>query len=229
MSPVVVTKDRGTAQGIEAVIRSSPLDITPQKTTFSTIPLSQTSNTAAGIAAKDGIMLMKKLSILLLLTFLIRGPASVRSEEKPPRLTADTAQKTVMGNTFIAPAEWTVTVKGPATILEAPEGDSWIALVDTPAKNAEEALAATWAVYKPDHRWPLKLTTDHPDKDGWSQQRNFDYQTSPNERRDVAAAAHYAGGNWNVIIYDMAQATGEKRAGQVALIFGRFLPKGYSR
>ena len=35
---------------------------------------------------------------------------------------ADTPKTTVMGNTFIAPKDWTVTVKGPATILEAPEG-----------------------------------------------------------------------------------------------------------
>lgn len=122
-----------------------------------------------------------------------------------------------------------MTVKGSATILETPEGDSWIALVDTPAKDAEAALAAGWAIYKPDAKWPLKLATDHPDKDGWSKQRNYDYQTSPNERRDVFASVRYAAGNWTVIIYDMAQAVGEKRAGQVALALGRLLPKGYTR
>ena len=91
---------------------------------------------------------------------------------------------------------WSVIVRGQATILEAPERDSWIALVDTPAKDADAALAAAWAAYKSDAKWPLKLATDHPDKDGWSRQRNYDYQTSPNERRDVAADARYANGNW---------------------------------
>jgi CubicO group peptidase (beta-lactamase class C family) len=120
-------------------------------------------------------------------------------------------------------------VKGAATILQAPEGDSWLALVDTPAKDTDSAVAAAWAAYKPDAKWPLKLATDHPDKDGWSRKRNFDYQTSPNERRDVAAETRYANGNWTVIIYDMSQATGEKRGGQVAVILGRLFPKGYAR
>src|SRR5262249_50375455 len=99
----------------------------------------------------------------------------------------------------------------------------------TPGKDAEAALAAAWAAYKPEAKWPLKLTTDHPDKDGWSRKRNFDYQTSPNERRDVVAETRYANGSWTVIIYNMSQPTGEKRAGQVALILGRLFPKGYAR
>jgi CubicO group peptidase (beta-lactamase class C family) len=172
---------------------------------------------------------MKQATDLLLVSCLLLGCASLRAEEKPRPLATDTPETTVLGNTFIAPAGWTVSTKGAATILEAPEGESWIVLVDTPAKDAETALVAGWSAYKPDAKWPLKLATDSPDKDGWSRQRNYDYQTSPNERRDVAAAVRYAGGNWTVIIYDMSQATGEKRAGQVALIFGRLLPKGYTR
>ena len=157
------------------------------------------------------------------------GSTCARSQQKAAALSADTPETTVLGNTFIAPAGWSVTVRGAATVLEAPEGNSWIALVDTSAKDADAAIAAAWAIYKPDHQWPLKLATDQPDKDGWSRQRNYDYQTSPNERRDVAAATRYANGNWTVIIYDMSQAIGEKRAGQVALVFGRLLPKGYAR
>jgi CubicO group peptidase (beta-lactamase class C family) len=143
-------------------------------------------------------------------------------------LATDTPMATVLGNPFIAPAEWSVSVRGPATILEAPEGDSWIALVDVRAKDGEAALLAGWAAYK-EVQWPLKVTNDVPDRDGWSKQRNFTYQTSPNERRDVVAGVRLAGDVWTVWIYDMAQAVGEKRGAQVALIFGRLLPKGYSR
>lgn len=164
----------------------------------------------------------------LLLGLLLLWSSNAHAQNATP-LAADTPQKTVLGNPFIAPTGWTVTVKGAATILQAPEGDSWIALVDTPAKDTDAALAAAWAVYKPDAKWPMKLATDHPDKDGWSKKRNYDYQTSPNERRDVVAETRYANGNWTVIIYNMSQATGEKRGGQVALILDRLFPKGYSR
>lgn len=148
------------------------------------------------------------------------------------RLTADTLETTVLGNTFIAPQGWSVAVRGAATILEPPEGDSHIVFFDVDAKQAKDAdaaVAAAWATYKPDMKWPLRVATDDPDRDGWSKRRQYAYQTSPNEKRDVTAFAAYANGAWAVAIYDMLQAIGEKRGAQVALIFGKLLPKGYER
>ncbi|MBV8202903.1 MAG: beta-lactamase family protein [Acidobacteria bacterium] len=136
---------------------------------------------------------------------------------------------TVSGNTFIAPAGWSVRVRGPATILEAPEGDSWIALVDVQAKDADAAVAAAWAAYKPEAKWPLEVVHEQPDRFGWTKHRSYEYQTSPNERRDVEAATRYAGGGWTVAIYDVSQPVGQKRAAQVNLIFDRLFPKGYAR
>jgi len=45
----------------------------------------------------------------------------------------------------------------------------------------------------------------------------------------LAALVYYSGTNWTVIIQDLAKPVAEKRGGQVALIMGRLLPKGYSR
>ncbi len=120
-------------------------------------------------------------------------------------------------------------MRGPATILEPPEGQGAIALVDVTAPDADAAVAAAWKAYKADASWPLKVTHDRPDRNGWSKQKSYDYQTSPNEKRDVGAIASFADGRWTVVIYDMAQAVGEKRGAQVALIFDRLLPKGYVR
>ena len=145
------------------------------------------------------------------------------------RLSADTPKTTVLGNAFVAPQDWSIRVKGPATILQAPEGDSWVALVDVQAKGPDEALAAAWQAYKPEAKWPVKVTNDLPGRDGWSRRRYYEYLTSPNEKRGVAALVYYSGSSWTVVIEDMSDAVGEKRGGQVALIFGRLLPKGYSR
>src|SRR5512141_193128 len=117
----------------------------------------------------------------------------------------DTPRPTVEGNAFVAPAEWKIEVRGPATILEAPEGDSWIALVDVSAKDADGAVAAAWAAYRPEAKWPLKVVNDFPDRDGWSGIRDYSYQTSPNEKRDVGANARRAGDAWTVVFYDMSQ------------------------
>ena len=171
-------------------------------------------------------------STLLLLQALstsIHPPIIAASAQVPETLPADIPKTTVLGNAFIAPKDWSIRVKGPATILEAPEGDSWVALVDVEAKTQDEALAAAWQAYKPDAKWPLKVSNDLPDRDGWSRRRVYDYQTSPNEKRGVDAVVYYAGSSWTVVIEDVADAVAGKRGAQLSLIFGRLLPKGYRR
>jgi CubicO group peptidase (beta-lactamase class C family) len=145
------------------------------------------------------------------------------------RLAADAPRATVAGNTFIAPLGWTLGVRGPATVLEAPEGGSFIVLVDVTAADADAAVAAAWAAYQPDAHWPLKVVSPVADRDGWTDRKSYSYQTSPNERRDVAVDTRRANGVWTVAIYDMAQDVGEKRGAQANLIFGKLLPKGYTR
>ena len=143
-------------------------------------------------------------------------------------LTGDTPSTTVAGNTFIAPAGWTRTVRGPATMLTPPEPGSAIALVDLRAPSADSAVAAAWRAYKPDAAWPLKVVNPKPDRDGWTDRANYSYQTSPNEKRDVGVDVQRANGTWTVGIYDMASDVGEKRLGQIATIFGQLLPKATS-
>ena len=184
---------------------------------------------------------MKKLVVCSLLVFasallleqalcaLAQPAFNAASAQAPEKLSADAPKTTVLGNAFIAPKDWSVRVKGPATILEAPEGDSWVALVDVEAKTQDEALAAAWQAYKPDAKWPLKVSNDLPDRDGWSRRRAYDYQTSPNEKRGVDAVVYYSGSSWTVVIDDVADAVAGKRGGQLSLIFSRLLPKGYSR
>ena len=145
------------------------------------------------------------------------------------RLAADTRKSTNQGNTFMAPAGWSLSTRGPATILEPPEGNSAIALVDVRAPSADSAVAAAWRAYKPDASWPVKVVNDKPDQDGWVDVRTYGYQTSPNEKRDVGAQTQRSGDVWTVAIYDMEQAVGEKRLAQVILIFDELLPKGYTR
>lgn len=183
---------------------------------------------------------MKRVLVSFLLVFssaLLLGqsqsssvqPTNPASAQVSGRLSSDTPETTVSGNAFIAPKDWSIRVKGPATILEAPEGDSWVALVDVQAKSPEEALAEAWHAYRPDAKWPVKVTHDLPDKDGWSRRRDYEYLTSPNEKRSVEALTAYSGSAWTVAIYDVADTVGGKRGGQINLIFGRLLPKGYSR
>ena len=160
---------------------------------------------------------------LLLVAFL-----AVQDAPASEALSADSPRTTVAGNTFIAPAGWKITVHDHATIVEAPEGSSRIALIDVEAKDADAAVAAAWKEYG-GAKWPLLNTNDLPDKDGWSSTRLYNYETSPSEKRGVQARARKANGIWTVEIFDLDQAVAEKRGAQITLITGRLLPKGYSR
>jgi len=130
-------------------------------------------------------------SLLVAVILALQAPASTQTGAAATgeALAADTPWTTVGGNAFIAPAGWRIEVRGPATILTPPEANSHVALVDVAAPDADAAVAAAWAAYRPDARWPLKVTNDYPDKDGWSGIRDYTYQTSPNEKRDVSANA----------------------------------------
>ncbi|MGB9406118.1 MAG: hypothetical protein WCA89_01215 [Terracidiphilus sp.] len=105
------------------------------------------------------LTLLLVTSLLVIVSLLLSSPATIVGQEQGPaageRLAADTLKTTVIGNPFVAPKDWSIRVKGPATILEAPEGGSWIALVDLQAKTADEALKAAWQAYRPEATWPV--------------------------------------------------------------------------
>ena len=176
-------------------------------------------------------MLAKSFAVVVFHAAVLYGQSQTNAAPPPApeRITADTPKTTVMGNQFIAPKDWSLKVQGPATILEAPEGGSYIALVDVVATGDDDALALAWKAYKPDANRPVKVTNDLPDRDGWSKPREYEYLTSPNEKRGVAVLVLYSGTSWTVVIEDMTDAVAEKRDGQIGLTLGKLLPKGYSR
>jgi CubicO group peptidase (beta-lactamase class C family) len=147
----------------------------------------------------------------------------------PERLAADSPRTTPAGTTFTAPGGWSISTRGQVVVLDPPEPDSHLAVVEVEAKDADAAVAAAWAAYRPDARRPVKLSTPRAPRDGWEERRIFDYETSPNERATVFVLAERAGASWTVAIVDASDATYEKRASQYALAIGSLRPKGYAR
>ncbi|MGZ6987842.1 MAG: serine hydrolase domain-containing protein, partial [Thermoanaerobaculia bacterium] len=66
-------------------------------------------------------------------------------------------------------------------------------------------------------------------RDGWEEQRSYEYETSPNEKMTVFALAWRAGKVWTVTLVDAADATMEKRGGPISLVLSSLRPKGYAR
>src|SRR5258708_16584095 len=63
-------------------------------------------------------------------------------------LSADTPLTTTGGATFTAPMGWRVTSAANKSVLEPPEADSHLVLLDVNATDAASAMAAGWASYQ---------------------------------------------------------------------------------
>lgn len=144
-------------------------------------------------------------------------------------LSADTPLTTAGGATFTAPMGWSVTSAANKTVLDPPEADSHLALLDVQAGDANAAVAAGWANYRPDANRPLRISTPQAPYNGWEERRNYSYETSPNEKAVVYALAWRAGPDWTVVIVEASRATFEKRNAAFSLTIGSLRPKGYQR
>jgi hypothetical protein len=145
------------------------------------------------------------------------------------RLAADTPRTTGEGTTFTAPAGYSIRTEGALTVLETPEPDTHLALFDTRAASADAAVAAAWAAYRPEARRPLKLAAAMPLRNGWEENREYEYETSPNERAIDFAVALRRGDLWTVILVEGTQPTFERRGASIRLVLGSARPKGYVR
>ena len=86
-----------------------------------------------------------------------------------------------------------MSVRGRATIVAAPEGDSHMAFVDVQAKDAAAAVEAAWAEVGRAKLPALEITERLPDEDGWTDIQRFRYRIPPNESRFLIAKASRTG------------------------------------
>jgi CubicO group peptidase (beta-lactamase class C family) len=154
---------------------------------------------------------------------------AVATPQAIERVAAQSSRTTPAGANYTAPAGWSIRSAPSMVVLEPPETDSHLAIVDVKAADAAAAVLAAWAAYRPDFKRPVKLVTPIPARDGWDERKNFNYETSPNERAVLRALALRAGDQWTVIILDGTDPTFEKRGSQFGLIVGSLRPKGYER
>ncbi len=141
----------------------------------------------------------------------------------------DSPRATPAGTTFTAPAGWSMRTAPNMVVLNSPEGDSHIAIVDVEAPDAGPATATAWKTYRADARWPLKVSAKQAPRNGWTERHLLQYETSPNERATVFALASRAGAGWTVVIIDASDMTFEKRGSQFRLVTNSLRPKGYTR
>ena len=163
----------------------------------------------------------------ILIASLLLGTASPLGAQT---VAADTPGKTGAGVAFTQPKDFTVARKGVATVITPPENDMALAVVDVgAAKDARDAAAKAWAAFRPDANRTIRLATPSAAKDGWDERVSIAYDTSPNEKKVVAALALRKGSDWTVAIADGAEAAFDKRGAAVLLMQQSLRPAGYQR
>ena len=161
-----------------------------------------------------------------------KSPSAAAAASAAQHIAPDSPRATTGGATFMLPAGWSMAVKGSMVVLEPPEPDSRLAIVDVDAKdakNADAAVVAAWAAFRPDFKRPLKIAQPAAARDGWEERRSYDYETSPNEKATVFALAWRKGKAWTVTLVDASDATFEKRGSLFSLVFNSLRPKGYQK
>lgn len=156
-------------------------------------------------------------------------PLVLRRSGSKEHLAEDTQRVTSGGARFTAPGGWSITTNANLVILDPPEGDSHIVIVDSKAADAKSAVEGAWAAYKPDFKRPVRLTVPGAAREGWDERQSFSYETSPNERVVVAAIALRAGKSWTVALLDGTEPTFEKRGAPIGLVLESLRPSAYQR
>src|ERR1700722_12453506 len=166
---------------------------------------------------------MKRLIVFCVFLMAATG-ASAQS------LASDNPSKTPAPATFAVPEGWAQHTQGPVAILDPPETDLHLAIVDVAqARDAKSAAAAAWELYRAGASHPFKLLTARPPRNGWDEQALINYETSPNEHLVIVSIARRKGDAWTVTIIDGSESTVEKREAAVNLIVASLRPGGYVR
>jgi CubicO group peptidase (beta-lactamase class C family) len=144
------------------------------------------------------------------------------------------ANTTSAGHTYAPPDAFTASTAGPVLRFAAPEGDTSITVVDlATAKDADDAVAQAWKQLVPDFKRTLRIATPRPSRNGWVDQKVFEYETSPNEKLVVQAIARRAstgdGKPWVVVLLQASEATLEKRGSPIGKFISSLRPQGYER
>jgi len=165
-------------------------------------------------------------AFLLALSISTASPALAQESAAPPAEAIDAGSNA----SLLVPEGWSVVREGGTVAITAPEGDATIALVPiASAANGEEAVARAWALFDPTFDRTVRLAIDQPDRDGWTNTKVVNYETSPAEKLVLQGVALKSADGWTAILVRGAQATFAKRGGQLGQMLGSLRPKSFSK
>jgi len=146
--------------------------------------------------------------------------AASSASAAPRQLSADTPDKTALGATFTIPSGWFVSRPDGAILLQDPERELKLWLVDVDGKPLGEAIAAAWKAVRPDFALQVEDRAKPPARGGWDEVQQNKYVTSTAGTRVVIANARRKGHKVFVVLIDATTKALSRRGAQLGQIFG---------
>jgi CubicO group peptidase (beta-lactamase class C family) len=170
----------------------------------------------------------RRLGLLLALVGWSQIAASPNASAQAPP--AERKVTLPSGATFKVASDWRVTELKDGLVLEDPEKQLKVELVELEASpGMKEAISAAWARRSPGFKREEVASSDTPGREGWDLFHWVEYKTSPEESRRVSAYAAKKGTLSVVVLLDGPLATAERRGSQIGLVYESLRPAGYSR
>lgn len=154
------------------------------------------------------------------------APSSPNAAEARRELTSDETLTAPSGATFQAAKGWTVTTRDGLLVLDAPERDLSVTLVDSAETDPDAAITYAWKRSAPTFSRPIKQRTTPPARDGWDAVTQIVYETSAAESRIVVALARRKGDRTHVALIDGSNAGIDRRGANLGTIVSSYKPKG---
>lgn len=154
-------------------------------------------------------------------------PAAAPSAAR--KLAQDETVKTASGATYTAPKGWYLTAGTDLSVLEDPDRELKLAIVEIAAADREAAVAGAWARFEPEFKLPVLRAVDLPARDGWDAIAQVAYVTKTEDQRTAIAVARRKGSTWYVHLLDGKDAAADRRGAEATVAIRSFKAAGVDK
>ena len=142
------------------------------------------------------------------------------------KLDKDMQLSTGSGATFLASKNWYVTTKNDMIILEEPDRELSIALIENAEPTAQDAVKAAWKKFKPDFDYQVEQATPGLASDGWDELVSFEYHKPAAQNLFVTALARRKDTTWYVQLLDGTKGAVDRRMSEAGTVITSFKAAG---
>lgn len=134
------------------------------------------------------------------------------------KLEQDTLLSSPTGTTFIAPKDWYASFRKDLWVLEDPERDLVLSLVEKQEGDLVDAAQKAWSTFRPGFSLGIEDVFRSAGKNGWDEAVRVNYLTPTAEKRFVAARGRRKGNTWWFELVDGKAAAVDRRWAQMDLV-----------